>query len=176
MLARTLTHMTSTIGLAVVVSAISGAPLAAQFTFEQYEVVTGSAARQSILTGFLLGCDFADLAVVNTGETDDRRLRIYAFGDGTWPPVLDATLGPEVLFVDVANISGRDRLVTYEPGQLNWFDPDTATERPLVAVTSNFSPPRRDEIPRVDITRDINNDDRDDLSYRTSMASGCSSK
>ena len=28
---------------------------AAEFTFEQYEVVTGSAKRQTVLTGFLLG-------------------------------------------------------------------------------------------------------------------------
>ena len=42
--------------------------------------------------------------MVNIGENDDRRLRIYAFGDRTWAPKLDATLGPEVLFVDVANI------------------------------------------------------------------------
>ena len=44
-------------------------------------------------------------------------------------------LHPEVSFVDVANIDGRDRLIAYEPGRLNWFDPESATERELVAVT-----------------------------------------
>ena len=135
----------------------------AQFTFEQYEVVTGVATRQSVLTGFLLGGAVAELAVVHIDENDDRRLRIYAFGDGTWVPKLDATLGPEVVFVDVTNIGGRDRLVTYEPGRLSWFDPESATERALLAVTSNFNPPRRGEIPHVDVTRDVNDDDRDDL-------------
>ena len=138
-------------------------PAAAQFTFEQYEVVTGSAKRQTVLTGFLLGGAIAELAVLNIDENDERRLRIYAFGDGTWVPRLDATLGPEVLFVDVANIGGRDRVVTYEPGRLNWFDPESATERALVAVTSNFNPPPKGEIPHVDVTRDVNGDDRDDL-------------
>ena len=138
-------------------------PAAAEFTFEQYEVVTGSAKRQTVLTGFLLGGAFAELAVVNIDENDDRRLRIYAFGDHTWAPRLDRTLGSELLFVDVADIGGRDRLVTYEPGRLNWFDPESATQRALVAVTSNFNPPRRGEVPHVDITRDVNDDDRDDL-------------
>ena len=138
-------------------------PAAAEFTFEQYEVVTGSAKRQTVLTGFLLGGAIAELAVVNIDENDDRRLRIYAFGDGAWAPILDATLRPQVLFVDVTNIGGRDRLVTYERGRLNWFDPESATERALVAVTSNFNPPRRGEIPHVDVTRDVNGDDRDDL-------------
>ena len=131
--------------------------------FEQYEVVIGSAERQTVLTGFLLGGAVADLAVVNINENDDRRLRIYAFGDSTWVPVLDATLRPQVSFVDVANISGRDRLIAYEPGRLNWFDPESATERALVAVTSNFNPPRSGEVPHVDVTRDVNGDERDDL-------------
>jgi hypothetical protein len=136
---------------------------AALFTFEQYEVVTGSAKRQTVLTGFLLGGAIADLAVLNIDENDERRLRIYAFGDRNWVPKLDATLRQEVQFVDVVNMGGRDRLVTYEPGRLNWFDPKSATEHALVAVTSNFNPPRRGEVPHVDVTRDMNGDDRDDL-------------
>ncbi len=136
---------------------------AAQFTFKQYEVITGSAKRQTVLTGFLLDSAVAELAVVNLDENGDRRLRIYGFSDRTWVPRLDATLGPEVLFVDVANIGGRDRLVTYEPGRLNWFDPASATERTLVAVTSSFTPPRRGEIPHTDVSRDVNGDGRDDL-------------
>ena len=131
--------------------------------FEQYEVVIGSAERQTVLTGFLRGGAVADLAVVNIDENDDRRLRIYAFGDSTWVPILDATLRPQVLSVDVANIGGRDRLIAYEPGRLNWFDPESATERALVEATSNFKPPRSGEVPHVDVTRDVNGDERDDL-------------
>ena len=134
-----------------------------EYTFEQYEVVIGSAKRQTVLTGFLLGGDIAELAVVHIDENDNRHLRIYAFGDDTWIPKLDATLRSKVLFVDVANVGGRDRLITYEQDRLNWFDPDSATEHPLVVITSNFKPPRSSEIPHVDITRDVNGDGRDDL-------------
>ena len=138
-------------------------PTAAEFTFEPYEVLIGSAKRQTVLTGFLLGGDFAELVVVHIDKNDDRRLRIYAFGDDAWALKLDATLRSEVLFVDIANVGGRDRLITYEQGRLNWFDPDSTTERPLVMVTSNFKPPRSGEIPHVDITTDVNGDARDDL-------------
>ena len=131
--------------------------------FEQYEVVIGSGERQTVLTGFLLDGAVGDLAVVNIDDNGDRRLRIYAFGDSTWVPLLDATLHPEVSFVDVANIDGCDRLIAYESGRLNWFDPDSATERALVAVTSNFNPSRRGEVPHVDVTQDVNGDERDDL-------------
>ena len=138
-------------------------PAHAEFTFDQYEIVTGVAKRQTVLTGFLLGGVIAEVAVVYIDENDNRRLRIYAFGDGTWVLKLDATLRSEVLFVDVANIDGRDRLITYKRGRLDWFDPESATEHTLVAVTSNFKPPRESEIPHVDVTRDVNADDRDDL-------------
>ena len=136
---------------------------AAEFTFEQYEVEIGTAERQTVLTGFLLGGAIAELAVVHIDENDDRRLHIYAFGDEAWTLKLDTTLRPEVLFVDIARIGGRDRLITYEQGRLNWFDPESTTEHPLVAVTSNFEPPRSCEIPHVDITQDVNGDARDDL-------------
>ena len=142
---------------------IFASPAAAEFTFEQYEVVIGAAERQTVLTGFLRGGAVAELAVVSIDENGDRRLRIYAFGDSTWVPLLGAALRPEVLFVDVANIDGCDRLIAYESGRLNWFDPESATERELVAAASNFNPPRRGEIPHVDVTRDVNGDERDDL-------------
>ena len=32
-----------------------------------------------------------------------------------------------------------------------------------MAATSNFDPPRSGEIPHVDVTRDVNGDERDDL-------------
>jgi hypothetical protein len=152
-------------GLVLVGAFLSGCttPAFTDDLFEQHEVVTGTAERQTVLTGSLLGDAVAELAVVEIDENDDRRLRIYALDDGAWVPKLDATLRPEVLFVDVANIGGRDRLVTYQPGRLNWFDPESAAERLLVAVTTNYSPPRTGEVPHVDVTRDVNGDDRDDL-------------
>lgn len=140
-------------------------PAAAQstdsgFDFDKHEIVIGVAKRQTVLTGFLLGSDVAEVAVVNS---DARRLRIYAFRDDSWMPKLNTTLRDEVLFVDMANIGGRDRLITYESGRLSWFDPESATESTLVAVTSNFNPPRKSEIPHVDVTHDLNGDGRDDL-------------
>jgi len=135
----------------------------AEVTFDRYEVVTGSAKRQTILTGFLRGRATADLVVVHIDENDDRHMQMYGFDGNAWVSVLDATLHPKVLFVDVANIGGRDRLITYEPGRLNWFDPESEMERILVAVTSNFKPPRENEIPHVDVTHDVNHDGREDL-------------
>ena len=136
---------------------------ATEFTFKQYEVETGIAKHQTVLTGFLLGSDCAEIVVVNIEENDNRRLRIYAFSDDTWALRLDTTLRPEVLFVGVMNIGGRDRLITYEQGRLNWFDPESATERALVEIATNYNATKDGGIPYVDISRDINSDGLDDL-------------
>ncbi len=131
--------------------------------FEQYEVVTGPAKHQTVLPGFFLGGATAELAVARVDEHGDRRLEMYAMDGGAWVPVLEAELRPEVLFVDVADVGGRDRLITYESGRLNWFDPDSATERALVEIAASYRATDRGRIPHIDITRDVNRDGRDDL-------------
>ena len=64
-------------------------PDAAAFTFEPYDIATGPAKRQTVLTGFLLGGPVAELAVVHIDENGARRLRLYAFGEGTWVPTTE---------------------------------------------------------------------------------------
>ena len=138
-------------------------PASTEFTFKQYKVETGIAKHQTVLTGFLLGGDCAELAVVNIDANGNRHLRIYAFSEDTWVSKLDTPLRPEVLFVDVVSIGGRDRLITYEQGRLNWFDPDSAKDRALVEVTTNYNATGESGVPYVDISRDVNADGLDDL-------------
>lgn len=136
-------------------------PIPPAFTFDAYDVATGVAKHQTVLTGFLLGNPIAELVVVNVDEDSDRHLCIYTFDDDTWIPKLNVPLRPEVLFVDVAHIGGRDRLLACERDRLNWFDPESATEHQLVAVTANYT--AMEETPHVDITHDLNGDGLDEL-------------
>ena len=132
--------------------------------FDQYEVIIGTAKHQTVLTGFLLTDILSDIAVVSTDTDNERHLRIYAPGDDTWVPRFDMPLRPEVMFVDVANIDGHDRFLTYEKGRLNWFDLESETEHILVEVNTNYyNVAYGNEVPHVDITRDLNGDSLDDL-------------
>ena len=54
-------------------------------------------------------------------------------------------------------------MITYDGGRLNWFDLGSAKERALVEVATNYNATRKDEIPAVDVTRDITRNGRDDL-------------
>ncbi|MDE0177244.1 MAG: VCBS repeat-containing protein [Gammaproteobacteria bacterium] len=155
------------------------------YAFDRHEIDIGPAVRQTVLSGFLLGGEVADLAVVTVEEDGGRRLRIYAFegapdeggpgkaearmspsAEGTWALRTDTQLRPGVTFVDIARIDGRDRLITGEPGRLNAWDPDSSTEHELVSVASvatGFRAPHEGEVPHVDVTRDVNGDGRIDL-------------
>ena len=138
-------------------------PAAAEVTFEQYEVVIGSAERQTVLTGFLLGGAMAELAVVNIDENDDRRLRIYAFGDSTW--------------VAATRRNAASRSVVRRCSQHRRTRPlDCVRARPPELVRSRIGdrthagggdfqlqPASQRRNPHVDVTRDVNGDERDDL-------------
>lgn len=135
----------------------------ASFAFDRYEIDIGPAVRQTVLTGYLLGGEVADLAVVSVEEDGGRRLRIYAFeggsdedgsetseleekhaapeAKGTWALRMDTRLRPGVTFVDVARIDGRDRLITGESGRLNVWDPDLGTEDELVSIATATAVP-----------------------------------
>jgi len=140
-----------------------GEPTSGQLAFERHEVVTGLAKRQTVLAASLLGDAIAELAVVSTDEDQGRRLHLYALDNKTWTQRLNATLRSEVLFVDVANIDGHDRLISYEHGRISWFDPILATEKVLVEVATNYRATNGDEIPQIDIATDVNRDGRDDI-------------
>lgn len=165
----------------------------AGYAFDRHEIDIGPAVRQTVLTGFLLGGEMADLAVVKIEEDGGRSLRIFAFeegsdegglqneenssppAEGTWALRMDTRLRPGVTFVDVARIDGRDRLITGEPGRLNVWDPGSDTEHELVSVANvtavtavtpvatGFQAPHEDEVPHVDVTRDVNGDGRTDF-------------
>jgi len=105
----------------------------------------------------------ADVAVVGVGANGDRTLQIHALDQSGWKSSLEEPLGTEVLFVDVANVAGRDRLITYESGRLRWFHAESAAHRPLVDISTDYNATDKGRIPHVDITRDINHDGRDDI-------------
>ena len=133
------------------------------FTYQKYEVSTGTDKNQTVLTGFLSDSTLAELAVVNIEKNNTRRLRIYAYKNGTWELTLNTSLRPQIRFVDITTIKGQDRLITYEHGRLNWFDLDSKSEQKLMNITTNYNMIDPDKVSHIDITRDLNGDGLDDL-------------
>ena len=154
-------------GLAMVLAACGATsglnPGDANTLFEIREVAIPAAEHQTVLAGSFDGTDRAQLAIVSAGATGKRHVRLIALEDREWRTSLDAVLEPAVLFVDVARVGGRDRLLIYRHGSVDWFDPYAAEQRPLINLKTSYRSSADDGIPHLDITHDVNGDGRDDL-------------
>ncbi len=132
--------------------------------FEIHEIDTGAAPYQTVLPGSFTTTEHPELAVVEGAVGGETRLTIHRLEAGAWPVVLETTLDEGVLFVDIANVDGRDHPVLYRRGRITLFDAATARECCASTVgTAYRAPPDAGAVPRVDVTRDLNGDDRDDL-------------
>ena len=134
------------------------------FAFDQYEVATNLIDNTRIVTGnFLSANQMMDIAMVHRDSTGTINLDIYQFQDDNWRLALDTTLHQNTIFVDAAIINGKDRLVTFSEGQLNWFDPQTGKTSLLLKLPFEFRTDPKWGIPQVRITHDLNNDGQDDI-------------
>ena len=133
------------------------------FTYDQYQMHIGTEKHQTILAGFLLNGERAEIIVVNLDNNSNRNLTLYSFYEDKWVEKISTQLNPKVLFIDIATIDGRDSLITYEHGQLNWFDPESETEHNLLDIKTHYKPLNANEIPHIDISQDLNGDGRDDF-------------
>ncbi len=131
--------------------------------FERYEIVTGVAERQTVLTGFLLGNDLAELVVVNGARNRVRWARVFSLGEGEWMETRTAPVRSRVQFLDVTNVGGDECLLAYESGELGCIDLESGAVRAIARERLGVQPSRDGDIPHVDVTRDINGDLRDDL-------------
>ena len=141
-----------------------GASAAAAQLFEHHEVHTGTAPHQTVLPGAFTFPEHAELLVIDGPAGGAAAVTVHRLEESEWRVVREATLDPGVLFVDLLRLDGRDEVVLYRSGGLSLFEAYTATERDVLPVTIDYR--LADEvgaISRVDVTRDLNGDGRDDL-------------
>ena len=130
--------------------------------FDRYEIATGMMANQIVLTGFLLGNEVADLAVVNSEEDGTSWLRVFSLRAGGWEETANAPLPSEVVFIDIVNLGGEDCLLTYEPARLGCLEPESGMVNSLANATLGIRSLDA-HIFHVDVTRDLNGDALDDI-------------
>ena len=131
--------------------------------FEAHEIATPAALHQTVLTGDFDGSGRAQLALVSVDPAGAPRKRMIALDGEEWTATLDGALDRAVLFVDVARIAERDRLITYRRGRVEWIDAESGEWRPLASLRIPYRASRENGIPHLKIARDLNGDGRDDL-------------
>ena len=131
--------------------------------FVTQEIETPAALHQTVLPGSFDGSGRAQLAVVSVDRRGTGRVALLALDGGDWVTTIDGVLDAGVVFVDVARIAGRDRLIMYRRGSVDWFDPESGEQRPLIGLSIRYRASHDDGIPHLDIGRDVNGDGADDL-------------
>ncbi len=69
----------------------------------------------------------------------------------------------DLLFVDIANIAGRDRFIFYQSGIFSWFDPDDGESNILLSAPFKYNGKLKKQVPWVNMTKDLNQDHLDEF-------------
>jgi hypothetical protein len=152
-------------GLAVLGLMTFSTPTLAQpeTVFERYEISLPAGPTTTVLTGYVLDAERANILVLSPHIDGQTQLRVHALDAADPAPAIDTRLGREIEFVDIMRISGRDRLIAYQDGQIALLELETGGEHVLAAITTNLQRRADGSIPHVDIGRDVSGDGLDDL-------------
>ena len=143
--------------LAVAVTPVASADLA----YDSFVVDTGEATTHTLLHGRLTGGGTDDLIVFRHYE-DVRQMAVYSFDGSGWTPIHVADVPPDVIFVDMMELGGEDRLLMFRRDHLEWLDPESWTRVPLIAASTIYQIAPLD-VPEVSVATDLNGDGLDDV-------------
>lgn len=153
-------------GAACLLLAHAGA--AAEVSFERHDIDLGTPHFHVALAGGYLGGEFDDIAVFEVDEDNARTLTVHALRgageDLAWRALHRHAVGEDVIFVEsVALAGGGDGLLIGRRGTLSWLDPVSGGEEGFVEFPTIYNVAPLEELPRVEVARDIDGDDIDDI-------------
>lgn len=131
--------------------------------FDVYEINSGEAAHQTVLTGSFTAPDRVELAVVSAVDKGNPRVDVFRLKGGQWIQLQDWPLDRDTLFVDRINVAALDHLLTYRSGRFSSFNLVTGTEETFIEVNADFRRTGEGGIPRLSVVRDLNRNGRDDV-------------
>ena len=134
-----------------------------QELFQIYELDTGEAEHQTLLTGSFIESDNFEFAVISTGEHVEPTVTTFRLEGDQWVDDRHYSLDDDVLFVDQLNVAERDQLLVFRKGRFSRFDLATGAEVALVDVAAPFDKAAEGGIPRISVVHDLNKDGLDDI-------------
>jgi hypothetical protein len=142
--------------------------VAAESLFDVSSIVVQRTIKHPVVSAFLLNPGQANLLVREFSDQGGRFISIYGMSDqrhfdGQAVGVI--TISPEVIFIDTGTVtnSSNESLILFEREQAWRVDPLTGERDHLIDFHSLYMHPVVDELPSLDIVRDVNGDDLDDI-------------
>ena len=131
--------------------------------FDIYEIDTGDADHQTVLTGSFTDSEGVELAVISADENRTRSVSVFGLDDDQWRPSRELPIDPEILFVDRLDVADRNQILTYRVGVFSRLDLRNGIEEKLVEVPADFQRDAGSGLPHLEVARDLNGDGLDDL-------------
>lgn len=157
------------------VLALGAGVVAAAPSFERFDLELGTPNQHIVLPGRFLAATATtsaaldDLAVVTASEENEREVAVYSLQEGRtakegWQSVRRWRLDERVIFVDAVTLAdGTERLLVARRGRVNWLDLDSGQEDTFLELPSIYNVAPIGELPRVEVVRDMDGDDLDDI-------------
>lgn len=127
---------------------------------------TGRSVSQTVLHGYFRHDKRADLVIARVDETQRRLVSIHEMGDDLEfapVPLVEFELPADVIGLDTGRLGARDILVFFTDSGAIHYNPFSDTSEPLVSFESVYNSIVKDEIPRLNLFRDVNEDGLDDF-------------
>lgn len=134
---------------------------ATELAYDNHEIDIGDAVSRTVLHGRLTGGDTDDLIVFTHAE-NTRRMAVYTYDGTTWSQRHIGDVAPGIIFVDMMELGGEDRLLAVRRGRIDWIDPATWSPRGWLVSASMYKVAPQD-VPEFDFARDLNGDGLDDI-------------
>ena len=157
------TVLTATLAVFVAVSIAHTSAASDGELFDIYEIDTGSAQHQTVLTGSFTEPDSVELAVFSIDDDDTRSVKVFRLNEGNWQSIREWPVSRDILFVDRLTRTGRNHVLTYRIGGFGRFDLESGFEEVLVDVLADFQRDPGSGLPRLHVARDLNGDGLDDI-------------
>ena len=152
--------MSLNLRIAIVSVAVAQGGLA-ELAYDNHRIDLGESISQTVVHGRLTG-GVADDLIVFTHDERARQMAVYAYDGDTWSRVHLADVPSEVVFVDMVNLGGQDRLLAVRREGVDWIDPENWALKPWLSAVSMYkvAPP---DVRELDIALDLNGDALDDI-------------
>ena len=131
--------------------------------FDVVTIATGKAINQTVVPVRANSKTDADIFVISVISESERRLRGYQAADNYSHARIDIDLPEGVIFVDVGFWLDREVMLLFTATEGYVYDPWTKTTQTLVRFSSIYGTAVFDEVPRINVFRDINGDGLDDF-------------
>ena len=133
----------------------------AELAYDNHGIDLGESISQTVVHGRLTGGNTDDL-IVFTHDERERQMAVYAYDGGTWSRVHVGDVPSDVIFVDMINLGGQDRLLALRREGVDWVDPETWALKPWLSAASMYKVPPPD-VRELNIALDLNGDELDDI-------------